>query len=48
MRNISGSLDKMANGMLPAIETEAPIGDVAVELKPLEGRQALGEIIVGF
>jgi hypothetical protein len=40
MRNISGSLDnKMANGMLPVIDAE---------LKPLKGRQMLGEIIVGF
>jgi hypothetical protein len=39
MRNISGGLDKMANGMLPVIDAE---------LKPLEGRQVFGEIIVGF
>lgn len=46
MRNISESLDKMANGMLPVIATEVPIDDVAVALKRMQSRQGFG--IVGF
>ena len=48
MRNIAESLDKMANGMLPVIDTEVPIDDVAVALKRMESRQVFGKIIVGF
>jgi alcohol dehydrogenase len=48
MRNISGSLDKMASGMVPVIDAEVPIDNVAVELTPLQGRQVFGEIILGF
>src|SRR3954467_12966218 len=39
MRNISESLDKMADGMLPVIDTEVPFDDVATALKRMETRQ---------
>jgi alcohol dehydrogenase len=48
MRNISGSLDQMANGMRPMIDTEVPIGDVAVALKRMESRQMFRKTVVGF
>ena len=48
MRNIAESLDKMAAGMHPVIDTEVPIEDVAVALKRMEGRQVFGKIVVGF
>ena len=48
MCNITESLHKMANGMLPVIDTEVPIDDVAVALKRMESRQVFGKIIVGF
>jgi alcohol dehydrogenase len=46
MRNIAESLDKMAAGMHPVIDTEVPIDDVAPALKRLESRQVFGKIIV--
>jgi alcohol dehydrogenase len=46
MRNIVESLDKMAAGMLPVIDTEVPIDDVAPALKRMESRQVFGKIIV--
>ncbi len=42
------SLDKMAGGMHPAIDTEVPIEDVAAALKRMESRQVFGKIVVGF
>jgi alcohol dehydrogenase len=48
MRNISESLDKMAGGMHPVIDTEVPIEDVATALKRMESRQVFGKIVVGF
>src|ERR1700728_4552127 len=39
MRNIAESLDKMAGGMHPVIDTEVPIDDVATALKRMESRQ---------
>lgn len=48
MRNISESLDKMADGMLPVIDTEVPFDDVATALKRMETRQVFGKIIVHF
>jgi alcohol dehydrogenase len=48
MRNIAESLDKMAAGMHPVIDTEAPIEDVATALKRMESRQVFGKIVVGF
>jgi alcohol dehydrogenase len=46
MRNIAESLDKMAAGMHPVIDTEVPIEDVAPALKRMESRQVFGKIIV--
>jgi alcohol dehydrogenase len=46
MRNISESLDKMAAGMKPVIDTEVPIENVAEALKRMESRQVFGKIIV--
>ncbi|RYX91062.1 MAG: NADPH:quinone oxidoreductase [Bradyrhizobiaceae bacterium] len=48
MRNIAESLDKMADGMLPVIDTEVPLDDVATALKRMETRQVFGKIIVHF
>ena len=48
MKNIAESLDKMAGGMLPVIDTEVPIEDVAPALKRMESRQVFGKIIVRF
>jgi alcohol dehydrogenase len=48
MRNITESLDKMAGGMHPVIDTEVPIEDVATALKRMESRQVFGKIVVGF
>jgi len=48
MKNISESLDKMAGGMKPVIDTEVPIDDVAAALKRMESRQVFGKIIVTF
>ena len=48
IRNISRSLDKMAGGMPPVIDTELPIEDVAIALKRMESRQVFGKIVVGF
>jgi alcohol dehydrogenase len=48
IRNISESLDKMAAGMLPVIDTEVPLSDVATALKRMEDRQVFGKIIVHF
>jgi alcohol dehydrogenase len=48
MRNIAESLDKMAAGMHPVIDTEVPIEDVAAALKRMESRQVFGKIVVGF
>lgn len=48
MRNIADSLDKIAGGMLPIVDTEVPIDDVAPALKRMESRQVFGKIIVYF
>ena len=48
MRNIAESLDKMAGGMKPVIDTEVPIADVESALKRMESRQVFGKIIVTF
>jgi len=48
MRNIAESLDKMAGGMLPVIDSEVPIDDVAAALKRMESRQVFGKIVVYF
>lgn len=46
MRNLAESLDKMAAGILPVIDTELDIADFAVGLDRLESRRVFGKIVV--
>lgn len=46
MRNIAESLDKMAKGMKPVIDTEVPLAEVEKALARMESRQVFGKIIV--
>jgi alcohol dehydrogenase len=48
MRNIRESLAKMANGLLPVIDTEVPLADFERGLARLEGRQVFGKVVVTF
>jgi alcohol dehydrogenase len=48
MRNIRDGLAKMANGLLPVIDTEVGLEDLERGLKRLEGRQVFGKVIVTF
>jgi alcohol dehydrogenase len=48
MRNIRESLDKMATGLLPVIDTEVPLAEFDRGLARLESRQVFGKIIVLF
>jgi alcohol dehydrogenase len=48
MRNIRDSLDKMAAGLLPVIDTEVPLAQFDRGLARLESRQVFGKIIVLF
>lgn len=48
IRNTAESLDKMAAGMKPIIDTETPITNVADALARMESRQVFGKIIVNF
>ena len=48
MRNIRDGLAKMAGGMLPVIDSEFPLGEVARGLERLESRQVFGKIIITF
>lgn len=48
MRNIAESLDKMAAGIKPIIDTEVPLNDVATALARMESRKVFGKIIVHF
>lgn len=48
IRNIRDSLDKMAKGLLPVIDTEIPLAEVERGLARLESRQVFGKIIVNF
>src|SRR5712672_2342958 len=48
MKNIRESLAKMANGLLPVIDTEVALADFERGLARLESRQVFGKIIVGF
>jgi alcohol dehydrogenase len=48
MRNIRDGLAKMANGLLPVIDTEVALDDVERGLARLEGRQVFGKVIVRF
>jgi alcohol dehydrogenase len=46
MRNIRDSLDKMANGLLPVIDTEIALDEFERGLARLESRQVFGKIVV--
>jgi alcohol dehydrogenase len=48
MRNIADSLDKMAAGMKPVIDTDVPLTEVGAALARMESRQVFGKIIVQF
>ncbi|HRK24299.1 MAG TPA: zinc-binding dehydrogenase [Beijerinckiaceae bacterium] len=48
IRNIEQSLEKMAQGIRPVIDTEFPLADFAKGLDRLEGRKVFGKIIVSF
>jgi alcohol dehydrogenase len=48
IKNIADSLDKMAQGMKPVIDTEVSISNVETALKRMESRQVFGKIIVTF
>jgi alcohol dehydrogenase len=48
MRNIHESLAKMADGMLPVIDTEVPLAEFERGLARLEGRQVFGKVVVTF
>jgi alcohol dehydrogenase len=48
MRNIAESLEKMAAGMHPVIDSEFPLAEVERGLARLESRQVFGKIIVTF
>jgi alcohol dehydrogenase len=48
IRNIRESLDKIAAGMLPVIDTEVMLEDVERGLARLESRQVFGKIVVTF
>src|SRR5437773_5077281 len=48
MRNIRESLAKMANGLLPVIDTEVALADFERGLARIESRQVFGKVVVGF
>jgi alcohol dehydrogenase len=48
MRNIRDSLAKMANGLLPVIDTEIGLADLERGIARLESRQVFGKIVVKF
>ncbi len=48
LRNIRESLAKMADGLLPVIDTEVPLSDFERGLARLESRQVFGKIVVHF
>jgi alcohol dehydrogenase len=48
MRNVRESLTKMANGLLPVIDTEVALADFERALARMESRQVFGKILVGF
>jgi alcohol dehydrogenase len=48
MRNIRDGLAKMADGLLPVIDTEVKLADFERGLSRLEGRQVFGKVIVMF
>jgi NADPH:quinone reductase-like Zn-dependent oxidoreductase len=48
MRNVRESLDKMAAGLTPVIDTEVALADFEGALARLESRKVFGKIIVTF
>jgi alcohol dehydrogenase len=48
MRNIATSLDKMAAGLTPVIDTEVPLAEFERGLERLESRRVFGKIVVNF
>src|SRR5712671_4153661 len=48
LRNIRDSLAKMANGLLPVIDTDVPLAEFERGLARLESRQVFGKIVVTF
>lgn len=48
IRNIRESLDKMAGGMTPVIDTVFPLNEYAKGLERLEGRKVFGKILVAL
>lgn len=48
MRNIRESLAKMAQGLLPVIDTELPLSQYEEALARLESRQVFGKIIISL
>jgi alcohol dehydrogenase len=48
LRNVRESLDKMAGGLTPVIDTEVPLAEFDAALARLEGRQVFVKIIVTF
>ncbi|GGK32620.1 zinc-binding dehydrogenase [Salinarimonas ramus] len=46
MRNIAQSLEKMAAGMTPVIDSTFPLADFAQGLERLEGRKVFGKVVV--
>jgi alcohol dehydrogenase len=48
LRNIRDSLDKMAAGLTPVIDTEVELADFERALARLESRQVFGKIVVAF
>jgi alcohol dehydrogenase len=48
MRNIRESLDKMAQGLKPVIDTDVALDHVEAGLARLESRQVFGKVVVSF
>jgi alcohol dehydrogenase len=48
LRNIGASLDKMAKGLTPVIDSEFPLVDFAQGLSRLESRQVFGKVIINL
>jgi alcohol dehydrogenase len=48
IENIAQSLDKIAGGMSPVIDSVFPLADFQQGLERLESRKAFGKIVVTF
>jgi NADPH:quinone reductase-like Zn-dependent oxidoreductase len=48
MRNIRESLEKMAKGMKPVIDSTFELADFALGLERLEGRKVFGKVVIRF